>query len=123
MKLFLMAAVLTVATAAFASDDLKCVDKAVREATLKNFTSFGAGSNSCGIKKLTSGPHLETYLVCVSDESESSEWVMAMDPSSCKVRFAAAQEDAGTPNFDGEEDLLKAVSCTVYDSKKDLKCE
>ncbi|RYZ67042.1 MAG: hypothetical protein EOP05_18275 [Proteobacteria bacterium] len=128
---FLAMAVILMAAQAFAAapvssetPTLECANQAVEAAVSHNFKRFGASTNSCGAKLLTAGDYLETYLVCVSDENEPSEWVVAVRKTitnkknevvgKCGVKFADAQYDSGTPNFnDGDTDLIPTWACTA----------
>lgn len=102
---------------------MKCADRAVEAATTKNFKRFGASTNSCGAKLLSSGEYLETYLVCVSDETDPSEWVVVIQKTvtdkqqratgTCGVKYAEQQYDSSTPNFESADGLLKTVGCTA----------
>ena len=115
------------------AEALRCANEAVAAATAKNFAQTHAGSNSCGAKLLNAGPFLETYLVCITDESDGSEWVVSMVPQkedknakitrSCVVEFAENSVDDGNPNFSEENDpkLLKVQSCDREEGSK-MKC-
>lgn len=108
------------------TQDLKCADEAVKAAILSNFKRFGASTGSCGAKLLTAGDYLETYLVCVSDETDPSEWVVVMDKKGkgCKVKHADSQYDSETPNFESSEGLLKTVECSIdYGDNAKLICK
>jgi hypothetical protein len=111
--------------ASFAAD-LKCADKAVRAATEKNFKRFDASTNSCGAKLLTSGLYSETYLVCISDETDPSEWVVVVSKNAgkCIVKYVDSQYDSETPNFEDESGLLETVSCNAeYGSDEGVVCQ
>lgn len=134
---FLAAAVILMAAQAFAATHgthvstlssetpkLECANQAVEAAVTRNFKRYGASTNSCGTKLLTAGDYLETYLVCVSDETDPSEWVVAIRKDvtnknnevvgKCAVKFADAQTDSSTPHFnDGDTDLLATWVCTA----------
>lgn len=120
--------VLGFAQASFATQELKCADAAVKAATMNNFKRFGASTNSCGAKLLSAGDYLETYLVCVTDETDPSEWVVVMDKKAakCKVKYADSQYDSQTPNFEHADDLdlLKTVQCSIdYADNAKLICK
>lgn len=130
--LFAVAASL-ISVSAFAEETkLECADKAVEVATTKNFKRFGANTGSCGAKLLASGETLETYLVCVSDETDPSEWVVVMDINvakgnkvvgKCGVLAAEQQFDSETPNFDSSNGILKTVECSMSDDDKKATCK
>ncbi len=119
--------VLGFAQAGFAveTQELKCADQAVKAATLNNFKRFNASTGSCGAKLLTAGDYLETYLVCVSDETEPSEWIVVMSKKGdkCKVKYADNQYDSETPNFESSEGLLKTVECSIDYGDNKLVCK
>lgn len=108
-----------------AAENLKCADQAVRAATEKNFKRFGASTSSCGAKLLSAGNYLETYLVCVSDETDPSEWIVVTEVAKadrsgritrrCAVSFAEVQYDSSTPHFENSDDpdLLKTKECSA----------
>lgn len=106
-------------------EELKCADIAVRTATKANFKRYGASTSSCGTKLLTAGDYLETYLVCITDETEPSEWVVVMSKKGniCKVKFADNQYDSETPNFESSEGLLKTVECSIDYGDNKLVCK
>ena len=117
---FLALAVLFMAAQAFAAPEapkLECANEAVKVAVARNFKRYGASTNSCGAKLLTAGEFFETYLVCVSDETDPSEWVVVMktDADKCSAKFADAQHDSSTPNFSDDSDsaLLNVWSCSA----------
>lgn len=127
-KVVLVVAMLGFTQSAFSAKKelLKCADEAVRTATMKNFERFGAATGSCGAKLLTAGDYSETYLVCVSDETDPSEWVVVMDKKTkkgCKAKYADSQYDSETPNFQSDEGLLKTVECSVDYSDSKLICK
>ncbi|MES2800883.1 MAG: hypothetical protein V4654_00195 [Bdellovibrionota bacterium] len=107
--------VLGMGQVSFAAQELQCADQAVKTATMKNFKRFGASTGSCGAKLLTAGAYSETYLVCVSDETDPSEWVIVMKKANkgCHVKYADTQHDSETPNFESSEGLLKTVECSI----------
>lgn len=116
----------TQTTFAAQKQERKCADEAVRVATMNNFKRFGAATGSCGAKLLTAGAYSETYLVCVSDETDPSEWVVIMDKKTkkgCKAAYADSQYDSETPNFQSDEGLLKTVECSVDYSDSKLICK
>jgi hypothetical protein len=111
------------AQAETADPSLKCVNKAVQQATLKNFKTYGASSNSCGVKLLHKGEFKETLIVCMSDETEPSEYIMVMDPNkSCKVDFISTTNESSTPTFDSNDGLLKSISCSIDNGEGKLSC-
>lgn len=107
------------------ASDLKCANEAVKAATASNFKRFGASTGSCGAKLLTAGDYSETYLVCVSDETDPSEWVVVMDKKAnkCKVKYADSQYDSQTPNFESNEGLLNTVECSADSEDKAVTCK
>ena len=124
--LFATVFALTVAqTTLAAQPELKCANQAVKAATANNFKRFGASTGSCGAKLLTAGEYLETYLVCVSDETDPSEWVVVMDKKAnkCKVKYADSQYDSQTPNFESNEGLLNTVECSADSEDKAVTCK
>ncbi len=116
-KLFL-SIVLLVTQAAFANEP-QCVDQTVRQTVMHNFSKFGASTNSCGIKALNIGDFLETYLVCSSDETEPTEYVVVVNADTCETAFIDAATEASTPNFNTDGGLLESVECSIdgYDSQ------
>jgi hypothetical protein len=117
---------------AFAEPQLECANTAVEAATVKNFRTHGANTQSCGAKLLTAGESLETYLVCVSDETDPSEWVVVIQKAvfkknklvqTCGVLTAEAQYDSQTPNFEDDQVLLETVKCEMADDDKKATCK
>ncbi len=119
LKILLLLSALTLGSKVVEAKDLSCADAAVKAATEKNLKRFGASTGSCGAKLLTSGDYSETYLVCVSDETDPSEWVVVMSTNkkdaSCKVVYADAQYDSQAPNFESDDGLLDTVTCSGDD--------
>lgn len=117
--------VLAFAQTSFAAQELKCADQAVKAATMSNFKQTNASTGSCGAKLLTAGDYLETYLVCVSDETDPSEWVVVMSKKGgkCKVKLADNQYDSETPNFESSEGLLKTIECSIDFGDTKLVCK
>lgn len=117
-----------VATASAKENQPECVDFAVKTAVQKNFKTFGAGSHSCGIKPLNIGQFLETYLVCVSDETEPTEYIMVVEPrnNQCKVKFLGSATESTTPNFDTNSisisNITDAIQCSQDSSDGILVC-
>ncbi|MES2854465.1 MAG: hypothetical protein V4692_01325 [Bdellovibrionota bacterium] len=120
LKSLLVCSFLLLSVSAQAAD-LKCADKATEFATKKNFKRFGASTHNCGTKLLASGEFLETYLVCVSDETDPSEWVVVVEKEGknalgklidCKIKFADVQYDSQTPTFDDEAGNLETLECS-----------
>lgn len=129
MKSLLFAAMaLLVATASAKDGQPVCADETVKAAVQKNYKQYGASTNSCGIKPLNVGEFLETYLVCVSDETEPTEYIAVVEPRNgkCNVKFLAAATEASTPNFDTEtiyvRDIADAISCRQDPSDGILVC-
>ncbi len=112
-NLLLIATLLT-APAVFAATP-KCANQAVESAVTKNFKRFGASTNSCGATLLSAGEYRETYLVCVSDETDPSEWVVVINTVQCKVEYAGTQSESETPTFDSlnPAQLLKTQECSA----------
>lgn len=137
-NLFLALAVILMAAQAFASAEkpvLECANEAVKVATARNHKRYDVSTNSCGAKLLSIGDHLETYLVCLTDETEPSEWVVVMKKKEtneknevvrkCAPKFADAQTDVRNPNFDDENDpaLLKVWTCHAEFGVKGVTCQ
>lgn len=122
-----------VGVSAFAYDQkLECADKAVEAATVRNFRDHGANTGSCGAKLLAAGDYLETYLVCESDETDPSEWIVVVEKNvfknnklagKCGIVAVEAQYDSETPNFDSDDGVLKTKSCTMEDDDKKARCK
>ena len=83
----------------------------VEEAAAKADTKmFGAEAGGCGSKLLHLGDQLETYLVCVSDETDPSEWIVTVQRhvsdkngkivKRCQVKYTGYAVDAATPDFE-----------------------
>lgn len=123
-KIIVATVVATIALTAQAKEqELKCVNKAVSGATLKNFKNYGASTNSCGIKLLHAGDFKETYIVCTSDETEPTEYIVVMDPNKkCKMDFIASTNESSTPTFDSDEGLLKSIECSIDNGDNKLVC-
>lgn len=98
---------------AFAKSDLsaKCETQAVAAAVKANKKKFGAETSDCGAKLLHLGDQLETYLVCVSDETDPSEWIVTVKRDvfskrthkvvgTCDVEYTGYAVDASTPDFE-----------------------
>ena len=100
----------------------------MQAATESSYKQFNASGGSCGAKLLTAGDFNETYLVCISDETDPSEWVVVIEKKSqatkklaardCVVKYAGVQYDSQTPHFESEEGLLKTKECSVSDNGK-----
>lgn len=111
MIVILMTALTSVASAK-SNLKPKCEDIAVKAAEKANYKLFGAETGSCGSKLLHLGDTVETYLVCITDETDPSEWVVAVKRDvadkngkvvkTCKVEYTGYAMDAATPNFDQE---------------------
>lgn len=111
----------------------KCADEAVKAAVSKNFKSFGASTSSCGIKALNIADHLETYMVCTSDETDPMEYIVVMQTAKsnskgdivkrCVPSFVGNSNDAKTPNFESEEGLLKSIECSIDNGDNKLICK
>lgn len=96
-----------ISTSAFGA---ACTDKAVDYAVSANQERTNAQSTACGAKLLSSGDYIETFLVCVTDETDPSEWIVIVekeelnhgDPTgeTCLLQYAGAQFDNRTPTFD-----------------------
>lgn len=106
----------------------KCADEAVASAVTKNYKTFKASTGSCGIKALNLGAHLETYVVCTSDETDSMEYIVVVEKSKydsktkkstpCVVSYVGNLTDAATPNFESEDGLIAdAQGCSISDGK------
>lgn len=117
---------------ALAQNNLECANKAVEVATTKNFKVHGANTGSCGAKLLTAGKFLETYLVCISDETDASEWVVVMKKNvfknnkivqTCGVASAEVQYESQTPNFESQDGILNTVECTMENDDQKAKCK
>jgi hypothetical protein len=108
---------------AFAVEPPVCSNEAVKTAVSRNFERFGAATSSCGAKLLAQGRYLSTYLVCVTDETDPSEWVVVMSPAgegNCAVEFADVQYDSESPNFSRDnKDLLPVWTCEADAGFKD----
>jgi hypothetical protein len=100
---------------AFAGKTPTCANQAVYAAVEKNYKTFEAGTNSCGIKALHIGETLETYLVCTSDETDPMEYVVTVQPTKyndgkpnelCAVSYVEVSYDSETPDFDSDEGLI-----------------
>lgn len=119
MKMKTIALGLTLFAAQFSfGETLKCADAAVKAAMESNYKSFHNSGGTCGAKLLTAGDYTETYLVCVSDETDPSEYVVNMKRDGCKVQFADAQHDSQSPHFEDDKGLLKTKECSVSDDGK-----
>lgn len=130
MKSLFFVIVIALATAASASENKpQCADATVRAAVQKNYKQYKASTNSCGIKPLVIGEFLETYLVCVSDETEPTEYIAVIDPreGKCNVKFIGAANEASTPHFDTDSiqvrDLTDALQCSQDPSDGILVCK
>lgn len=114
MRSMITLAVLMFTASAFAKgNDLKpkCASVAQEKAVAANQKTFGAETSGCGTKLLHLGDQLETYLVCVSDETDPSEWIVVVKRDvvnkksskiigSCDVEYTGYAVDAATPDFD-----------------------
>lgn len=98
-------------SAAKASDDdaLQCQAVAEKAAVKADTRIFGAEANSCGSKLLHAGRYLETYLVCASDETDPSEWIVVVRKyesknghvtGRCVVKHVDYTYDDETPDFE-----------------------
>lgn len=106
-----LAALLPTAKAANKNQEPKsmCQNVAEKAAAKADFEMFGAEASSCGSKLLHLGDELETYLVCVSDETDPSEWIVVVKRfvtnknhkvvSQCHVEYTGYAVDAATPDF------------------------
>lgn len=114
MKHVLMIAMMTLISfsASAKTEELtaKCQAVAEKAAEKANYKKFGAETSVCGSKVLHLGDQLETYLVCISDETDPSEWIVTVKRDvfnkdhdlvkNCKVEYTGYAVDAATPNFD-----------------------
>jgi hypothetical protein len=113
MRLFLLLSILSASNVFAMNRDLKpmCEQVAQDAAVKANKKMFGAETGPCGIKILHLGDQLETYLACVSDETDPSEWVVVVKrqvfdkktrklTGTCKVQYSGYAVDAATPDFD-----------------------
>jgi len=122
MKAIFLSLILAV-SATEAANQPKCVDEAVKHTVFFNAHKHGVGTNSCGIKALNIGHFYETYLVCTSDETESTEYVVTVDSKTCVAEYTVAATESSTPNFENTNGLLKSVSCDIDSSDYILNCK
>ena len=88
----------------------KCGKQVEAAAAKADKKRFNAEANSCGSKLLHQGAELETYIVCVTDETDASEWIVTAQPEvlnkkgevvgTCKVAYTGYAVEASTPDFD-----------------------
>ena len=129
MKSLLLTITLLMGTTSFAQDEAQCADHAVKAAVQKNYKQYNASTNSCGIKPLNVGEFLETYLVCVSDETDPTEYIVVIDPrgGKCKVKFLDSATESSTPNFDNStlyiKDIEGAIQCSQDPADGILNCK
>jgi hypothetical protein len=113
LKLISATLIITLAPAAMAKTaplSAKCESVAQEAAVKANKKFFGAETSGCGSKLLHLGDQLETYLVCVTDETDPSEWIVAVEraehdkktgktTAECVVKYSGYAVDAATPYF------------------------
>lgn len=75
-------------------------------AVQENYRATGAESSGCGTQLLYKGDLTETFLVCVSDETEPSEWIVTIKTSfskptrvACEVEAISKANDSSAPSF------------------------
>lgn len=105
------------------SQEIECVDEAVKKTTLFNKEKYGAGTSSCGIKKLHLGQFKNTFLVCTSDETEPTEYVVIMTKGHCKPEVISPVTEARTPSFDDDSNLLDSVECSIDSEESEVTCQ
>ena len=117
--LFTIAATL-VATASANEGVPQCADFTVKAAVQKNFKTYGASTNSCGIKPLNIGEFLETFLVCVSDETESAdaEKLIDADDSLTYILGWTAPSNSGSSIVIADKSTCKEKMSVVVSSEE-----
>ncbi len=111
MKFVILSLVVSFASVSAFAGAAECSKVAEEVAAKADKAKFGAEASSCGSKLLNKGSELETYLVCVSDETDPSEWIVVVEPkvinrnsgnvlATCQVRYKGYATDAASPNFD-----------------------
>ena len=100
----LVAGLMATAAQASARD---CSEEAQAAAVAANKRMHGAESGECGARLLHRGDQKETWLVCVSDETDPSEWVVvtrngskAAHEARCSIAYAGNVYDSTTPDFE-----------------------
>lgn len=110
-----------------------CANEAVYAAVAKNYKTFEAGTNSCGIKALNVGSNLETYIVCTTDETDPMEYIVTINPlkqvdgkpaAKCAVEYVAASHESATPTFESADGLIKdAQVCSIEYGEAVINCK
>jgi len=136
MKTFLILTAITLSSTAFAIEATKskCANEAVYAAVAKNYKTFDVGTSSCGIKALNIAEHLETYVVCTSDETDPMEYIVTVIPNKadktgqtskkCVVDYVSSSSEGETPSFESDAGLIKdAQECSVDYGDAQIVCK
>lgn len=106
--------------------DAICGDKALQYAVIESYKKTSNPTKTCGINELNIGQNTETFVVCIKENTNYSEYIVTLDrvKRSCPLNSIHLSTENKAPSFILPESTIGGhLVCSIENAQRNLICK